>query len=214
MFSSSNQDLGLYEGNPLLRKNSSMGFSKSYKTSPDRLKKRERKWKMLIFMSFLVDCGAAVYFGYQGFVMHEDNTELDPIAFRLAFGILVVLILFKNIQILAGNVNYFFVWMILAGLMIVGHFYGSVRNFLWLYNQEFPCFLGSQEGEEHGFCFRGEFFIGTVTAVVYLICSSYFLYAWKRHRVDYMYRFGLSKEKPSLDELLEQVDEKMQKYNQ
>ena len=50
--------------------------------------------------------------------------------------------------------------------------------------------------------------------MIYLIFSSYFLYAWKKHRVEYMHRFGLAKEKPSLDELLEEVDEKMQKYSQ
>ena len=198
---------------------------------------------------------AAVYFGYQGFSMHEDNTELDPIAFRLAFGVIVVLILMKNAQIFTGNVNYLAVWQILTCLMVIGHFYGSVRNFLWLYDQEFPYFLGrwsepplpqsprredarsrispsisvslpligrriwracagDQADEEHGFCFRGEFFMGTVSAVVYLICSSYFLYTWKRHRVEYALKFGVYKEKPSLDELMEQVDEKMQKYSQ
>ena len=56
--------------------------------------------------------------------------------------------------------------------------------------------------------------MGTVSAVVYLICSSYFLYTWKRHRVEYALEFGVYKEKPSLDELMEQVDEKMQKYSQ
>ena len=85
---------------------------------------------------------AAVYFGYQGFYMHEDNTELDPIAFRLAFGVIVVLIGMKNAQIFTGNVNYLAVWQILTCLMVIGHFYGSMRNFLWLYDQEFPCFLG------------------------------------------------------------------------
>ena len=74
--------------------------------------------------------------------MHEDNTELDPIAFRLAFGVIVVLIGMKNAQIFTGNVNYLAVWQILTCLMVIGHFYGSVRNFLWLYDQEFPCFLG------------------------------------------------------------------------
>ena len=146
--------------------------------------------------------------------MHEDNTELDPIAFRLAFGVIVVLIGMKNAQIFSGNANYLTVWQILVCLMVVGHFYGSVRNFLWLYNQEFPCFLGNQGNEEHGFCFRGEFFIGTISAVVYLICSSYFMYAWRRHKKEYRYRFGLDKEEPTLDELLEEVDEKMLKYSQ
>ena len=61
MFSSSNQDLGLYEGNPLLRRQSSVGFTKSFKVSPDRLKKRERKWKYRILLSFLVDCGVRLY---------------------------------------------------------------------------------------------------------------------------------------------------------
>jgi len=56
--------------------------------------------------------------------------------------------------------------------------------------------------------------MGTISAVVYLICSSYFLYAWKRHKVEYRLKFGLIKEKATLDELLEQVDEKMQKYSQ
>ena len=73
---------------------------------------------------------------------------------------------------------------------------------------------GDQEDNEHGFCFRGEFFIGTISAVVYLICSSYFLYAWKKHKVEYALKFGLTKEKATLDELLETVDEKMQKYSQ
>ena len=78
----------------------------------------------------------------------------------------------------------------------------------------FSIFAGDQAENEHGFCFRGEFFIGTISATIYLICSSYFLYAWKKHRVEYALRFGLTKETASLDELLEQVDEKMQKYSQ
>ena len=40
------------------------------------------------------------------------------------------------------------------------------------------------------------------------------LYAWKRHKTEYALKFGLQKEKATLDELLEQVDEKMQKYSQ
>ena len=74
--------------------------------------------------------------------MHEVNTELDPIAFRLAFGVIVVLIGMKQAQLVTGNVNYLTVWQILTALMVFGHFYGSVRNFLWLYDQDFPCFLG------------------------------------------------------------------------
>ena len=46
---------------------------------------------------------AAFFFGYQGFYMHEDNTELDPIAFRLAFGVIVVLIGMKQAQLVRGT---------------------------------------------------------------------------------------------------------------
>ena len=40
------------------------------------------------------------------------------------------------------------------------------------------------------------------------------MYAWRRHKKEYRYRFGLDKEEPTLDELLEEVDEKMLKYSQ
>ena len=63
MFNNSKENFGLYEGNPLLRRqNTSKGFEKSFKSSPDRLKKRERKWKFLMFLSFLVDCGVSSFF--------------------------------------------------------------------------------------------------------------------------------------------------------
>ena len=85
---------------------------------------------------------AMVYFSYMGFYMHEDSVDLDPMAFRLAFGVLAILLGLKQLQLLTGNMEYVAVWVMLASFMIIGHFYGSVRNYLWLYGQEFPCFLG------------------------------------------------------------------------
>ena len=60
MFNSPNDNFGLYEGNPLLRKESSQnGFGKTFKVSSERLKKRNRKWKYLLVLSFFVDCAVS-----------------------------------------------------------------------------------------------------------------------------------------------------------
>ena len=60
MFNSPKDNFGLYEGNPLLRKESSQnGFGKTFKVSSERLKKRNRKWKYLLVLSFFVDCAVS-----------------------------------------------------------------------------------------------------------------------------------------------------------
>lgn len=167
--------------------------------------------------------------------MYEDDKELDPIAWRLAFGVVAILVIFKIAQTVTGNLNYFTVWFILVFFMITGHVYGAVRNFIWVYGQEFPCFLGKmfvhcgrlfnlltfslryegdQGDEQHGFCYRGEILIGTTTAIVYLIGSTYFIWLWKAHKTEYMYRTGYWKEEQSIDEIIERIDDQLDKYNQ
>ena len=61
-------------------------------------------------------------------------------------------------------------------------------------------------------CTRGEVLIGTVTAVLFMIYSAYMLVLYRAHITEYRQRMGKMKKAPTLDELLESIEDAEDKY--
>ena len=178
------------------------------------LTREEKYWQAGVFCSGLFDLGASAFFAYQGFYLHEDDRVMDPIAWRLGFGAIVVFNIFKNLQIAMTLTEWFAIWLGCMVILCLGHFYGAVRMFLWLYAQVFPCFRGYEDDAE-GFqmCYRGQILIGHTAATLFLAGSCFFLWLWRNHTIASLKRRGLYEQSLDLDQLLNSVDEKMVKYH-
>ena len=177
-----------------------------------QLERSDGYWQVGENVSAMMDVGAMVAFAYQGFVLHEDDTVIDPLAWRLGFGAIVVFLAFKLMQVYMGLLQWFHIWVGLMLALDVGHVYGAVRSFLWLYNQVFPCFQGIG-GSEFNMCYRGQILVGHTMAMLYLTGSVFFLWAWRDHKIDSLKKRGLYTAQLNMDELLSNVDEKVDKYH-
>ena len=177
-----------------------------------QLERSDGFWQIGETISTMMDLGMMAAFAYQGFVMHEDDTVIDPLAWRLSFGACVVFLGFKLMQIYMGLLQWFHIWVGLVLALDIGHIYGAVRSFLWLYNQVFPCFQGISSEEFH-MCYRGQILVGHTMAMLYLTGSVFFLWAWRDHKIDSLKKRGLYTAQLNIDELLSNVDEKVDKYH-
>ena len=132
--------------------------------------------------------------------LHEDDRVMDPIAWRLGFGAIVVFNIFKNLQIAMTLTEWFAIWLGCMVILCLGHFYGAVRMFLWLYAQVFPCFRGYEDDAE-GFqmCYRGQILIGHTAATLFLAGSCFFLWLWRNHTIASLKRRGLYEQSLDLD---------------
>jgi len=173
--------------------------------------KDEVRWDYITKFLFFLDLPILAYFFYQAFLLHADDRKMDPLGWRLAFGGVMVFIVFQIIIIKLDAMKWFSLWMTFTAFLTLGHFYGACRYFFWIYNLPFPCFRGQEaEGELFNMCYEGKLLVGTSTAAAYLVFQAFVLWRWCAWRRETILKEGKPIDDMSMDELLAQVDDKIE----
>mmetsp|Transcript_11365 Transcript_11365/g.13468 ORF Transcript_11365/g.13468 Transcript_11365/m.13468 type:complete len:488 (-) Transcript_11365:720-2183(-) len=184
---------------------------KKKKENPKRpLTKLEKRWRNLTLLAAAFDLPCCFYFINLGFVTHADDISMDPLAWQISFGLLVLLTILKNFQIFRAMVDWFAIWMLFVVPLLVGSFYGAVRYFLWIYEGDFPCFRGAAEmGYKYNMCYEGRLLVAFTTATLYLNYSAFFLWRWLTFTRDMMRKRGELVEELSIGKLLYTVEKQL-----
>eukprot|EP00873_Tetraselmis_striata_P017291 jgi/Tetstr1/437555/TSEL_026227.t1 len=177
------------------------------------LSKSERSWLIASWMYVAYDFVAIIFFAYLAIFLFANDTKMDPLAWQLAFGTTAVFTTIHMLYLVFQYIEYFAVWLMFVVCLTVGLFYGGVNYFLEIYTGEFTCFHSSGV-EQHAFgvCYEGRLLLGMMLGCLSLLLSALFLWQWRIHKRLQLKRRGEFTEKLDLEELLEQVDMKFEKY--
>lgn len=172
------------------------------------MSRRERIFHVLVRVVAVGNVIAIAYFGYLAFGLFRSDKQMDPTAWRLAFGITAVMIGFQLLQMYFDYIRLFNIWLILTLLLLVGLFYGAVRFFLYVYHRDFPCYRGfTLGGEEFSMCREGRLLIALTSATVYQLVIAFFTWRWKRFRKETKQRTGEMEQDLDMTVILSGVDD-------
>lgn len=107
----------------------------------------------------------------QGWVLHAEDTDMDPVAWQLSFGVAVILTLFKDAQMLMGLTQWLSPWLMFAVPTVVGHCYGAFLYFFMVYRSDWPCFLGQTNynaARKHRMCYEGRLLAAFTSCSLFL----------------------------------------------
>mmetsp|Transcript_39355 Transcript_39355/g.66086 ORF Transcript_39355/g.66086 Transcript_39355/m.66086 type:complete len:515 (-) Transcript_39355:192-1736(-) len=178
------------------------------------MSKWEKRWIYTTRLNILVDIVASAYFFYLGWMLNANDLEMDPIAWQMSFGAVIIFTFMKDAQMLLKTVAWLQVWLLFVVPLTLGHLYGASRYFFWILQDDWPCFTGqgnyssggSRDETEFGMCYMGRLLVSFTSGALFLTTSSFILW---RNNVFYC---GLLKERGELeddvdiDELLRSVE--------
>mmetsp|Transcript_17714 Transcript_17714/g.49577 ORF Transcript_17714/g.49577 Transcript_17714/m.49577 type:complete len:671 (-) Transcript_17714:529-2541(-) len=177
------------------------------------LSREERWWNVTSWMYMALDLVAITFFCYYAFVLFQNDRRMDPLAWQLTFGSTAVFIGLHTLVLLLEFTDYFSVYVVMVGILVCGLFYGAVFYFLEIYLGEFTCFhYTGIERHAFGICYEGRLLVGMMLGVMYLLLAVLYQWQWRNHKRLQRKKRGDYAEELDLEELLERVDTKFEKY--
>jgi hypothetical protein len=65
-------------------------------------------------------------------MLNADDLEMDPIAWQMSFGAVIIFTFMKDAQMLLKTVAWLQVWLLFVVPLTLGHLYGASRYFFWI----------------------------------------------------------------------------------
>jgi len=174
--------------------------------------KAERRWDTFMRLWFLVDLAACAFFGFMGFHLYAEDLKMDPLAWRLSFGLVIVVTLFKNLQVFAGLIGWLSIWLSVTLPVVVGHSYGAAVYFFKIWGGDWPCFRGEQSNYEYqfGVCKFGTLLGAFTAGACFMTINCLLLWRWVTFTRASRLEHGDIEDEISLEDMLKSVDQRMQ----
>mmetsp|Transcript_460 Transcript_460/g.942 ORF Transcript_460/g.942 Transcript_460/m.942 type:complete len:582 (-) Transcript_460:257-2002(-) len=200
--------------NSILEENMADLRAKAERSAYRRPKSREElRWRKAVFVNCAVDLVAVLYMSYLGWVLHAEDTDMDPVAWQLSFGVAVILTLFKDAQMLMGLTQWLSPWLMFAVPTVVGHCYGAFLYFFMVYRSDWPCFLGQTNynaARKHRMCYEGRLLAAFTSCSLFLTLSAFILWRFVIFTKAILRAHGELIEDLSVKELLQTVEDNLQ----